>query len=416
VSGAVTLTNTTSQSVALSNFRLDSSTPDWGSFAIEGDKLPSSIAPGEHVTLQLRAFARNFARRDHQGPTGAFHSGTSAVVFEANGEPQRLATRFLAVPAWWPTLLGTAMAALVAWLFGLILWAVGPRPVLPGSSSKPRRFRDQWLWLVVAVAALPWASGLCFDWNLVATPADLAQCGDGRGGFSPGITSSASLLLAIAALAAATRWRAQQTSRDLYLLGFALALLAPATQVASVDLGSVMAHQVEGWFAIRQPVAFTLSLLSGAGLLSSAPLGPRLRTCVYLAVASCIGSIFCGGFTQGVLEGRLLPAVVLASGALAAGWKGLHRPDNRLQARVCFLLAFVCAGLCAVVTFTPNHNLRLVWQVLVQLALIAVGLGIVAGLLALVARRIPGNGHPLLARLVVATALINLLGTWILRP
>ncbi|MGB1274122.1 MAG: hypothetical protein ACPG77_00110, partial [Nannocystaceae bacterium] len=281
VSGRVTLTNTTSQPVSLSNFRLDASTPDWGSFAIQGDKLPRSVAPGKHVTLQLRAFARNFARRDHQGPTGAFHNGTSAVLFEADGQAQRLPTHFSAVHAWWPKLLGTAMAALAACLLGLMLWAAGPRPEQPTKSS---RFRDllwfsPWLWIVVAAAALPWEGGVCFDWSRVATPADLAQCAEGRGGFQPGITSSASLLLVLAALAVAARWRAQHTSRDLYLLGFALALLAPATQVATVDLQSVMAHQVDGWFAIRQPVAFTLSLLCGAGLLSSAPNDPRLRTC-----------------------------------------------------------------------------------------------------------------------------------------
>ncbi len=416
--GKLEIHNRTDAAIELRTIRLDTDTRDWGSFALTDETLPSQVPAHASVTLHVRAFSRNFAKRDHQGPTGEFHHGSSAIVLEAGGHPMRSELQFAPRGGPYSGIIAATIGLLVLGLFALSLWPWAPTSARHGTQpGKSLRHRQNTgllvacVWaFIAALLALPWAPGVCLPMFASLSAHDLAQCAAGRGGFAPGITSTAGLVLALAALAAAHRRASENDrSRDLYLLGFALACLAPAWSSGSLEFRSLMAHQADGWFVLEQPIACLVAILCAAGLLRSAPPHRGLWVAHTLAAGCCLGSVFFGGLSNPSATGELWVAIFFAgfAGFATATFVWRRIPARAVPSAVFACLAAVFCGLA----LGSEPTLPQPWWIGFEWTATAVGLAASIGLVCAAQSRLARFGEQAPARVLLGTAFVNLIAT-----
>lgn len=370
--GVIALTNQSDTAIAVSQFRLDTQTRDWGSFAITDKQLPREIPAGATRELHLQAFASNFAKRDHQGPTGTFHNGQSALVLQAGADEVRVGVAFTSREGWLQELIACALGLMLCAVFAGVLLLVRP----DAAAQLRRRAATVALLVAAALLFVPWDVGICSSAPPLLTVQDAMQCAAGRGGWRPGITSSAGLLLGLGCLALGHR-QSGDSPRDLLLLGFALSCLAPAWTAGSLDVFLLMAHQTHGWFALQHPVALVTGLACAGLLLRSAP-GLGVRVALALPLTCAITSLFFGGGSLTSL-GPTGTVAVLATGfvgyaTIAAKYR--RSLPQAACATVVALTLLLFIGVCCV----WGISLPQPWFVGMQMAVASVFLAGVWGL------------------------------------
>ncbi|MEZ4381655.1 MAG: hypothetical protein R3A79_09915 [Nannocystaceae bacterium] len=311
----LTIENRGAQPLALAAVRLDSATPDWGSFVLTDARLPATIPARGSVALHLSADTEHFVGERVYGQPPRYRQGHARLLFTADG-PRSVDLRFEPEPPGAAARDGIKLALFAAIVGGL-------------ARLGRRRERAPWL-LLSTILLLPWAAPLCFgalgaDVGLAAQ----AQCAAGHGGVAltlaspPGGVAWILALVIVGALVdplAALRGPAPATElrvagrralADLaLLLGIAPALLASAT----LDLGDLVARQaVGGWQVLHHPVAAIVCLFAVA--LRDPRGGPRRDE--DLALAALLAALFLGGWTLPVDPAAL--AGLSHAGLLEAG-------------------------------------------------------------------------------------------------
>ncbi|MCA9713082.1 MAG: hypothetical protein H6713_21500 [Myxococcales bacterium] len=433
----IELVNRGDARVQLSQFRVDPRDPDWGSFTIENESNPRSVGPGERVSLELRVHAKNFLRHGHGGAPDRYHPARASLLFSADGRPRRVALEFSSPEAlaWRPGALALRLAALACLLLALL--ALGPSSPSRPSGADPldrargssRRARRWPLWIsaapfVALLAFAPLGDGLCgalLDASI--SPADIAQCRDGRAGQPLALlTGPGSLLVVLAAiaLAAGSTLGASASAEDrldrpraraLGLLTLFPALLAPACALASADLHALALAQngalldaspLPRWSAWTQPVAFALALLASAAVTGAGP----ARWLSRAALSVLLASVFLGGWTipgvaaHGVDAPRVLGLLALACAALAALATWSHRVHARslraLATGAAAIVALALALSLLTVHTGPGVPLLLSHAAVVALELVALAAKAIAVAWALtwIERAAAGFGTP----------------------
>lgn len=262
----------------LSRIRLDQREVDWAAFSLVDPTLPKQIAAHGEVVLHIRVDLDHFSR--HDGERG-YRSGGATLTFNAGGEPRKIALHFaddIPLPAvrW---VRGGLLALLMAALFALrrrISWTV----TLPAAA---------------ALAIAPLGAGLCWDLGATLGPADLQQCGDGRGGTSLQMlshTDGLGLYLAVL-LCCATRGI---SSLRWALLGLALVVLVMAFASGSFDPRAVVyAQSGLRWGLWVQPFATAALALTAIAEVAAARAQPQAAWLTALGLATLFTTLCLGG-------------------------------------------------------------------------------------------------------------------------
>lgn len=339
-SRTLTLRNAGASEVALARVRLDTRTPDWGSFVLTDAALPRSVPAGGEVELHLRADTKHFVSEHAHGEPPHYRRGRSRLLLQADGA-RAIELRFEPPPT--PGLalqlgrLGTLAAALAL--------LVALRRRRPASAPVP------WA-LLVAVAILPWGPPLCVDQvGARLGRAALEQCALGHGGaplvlapteLGVGLGLALLLLVDLARWGAAARDSAPASalrSGARSLLADLALLLAIAPALAGADVLAVDAlalAQEDAWGVIRHPIAALLAL-AAAALRGSAASRVGADD---LGIAALLTLVFFGGWTPppglpftALPHGLMLAlGVVLTLGKSAAIALGIAALRRRLPA------------------------------------------------------------------------------------
>ena len=338
------LVNPEDRPAPLTRVRLDTRTPDWGSFVITDPSLPNAIPPRGEVEIHMSANPAHF-RVPAGGPHPAeplHRGGQSRLLFEIDGTPQSVALRFGPTPALAPLALAAKLAVLAAVLAALVARARRARTalVLP-------------LPLLIAAALIPFGDALCPAALAAPLPArQLARCAEGFDAGTPlqVVVLDGGLLLLIAGLllpalfhlAAAPRAPSptaalRQAARELG----ALLLLALAAAAAALSLGAAepralvlaqrapLAATLPSWGLFLQPLGAAAFLLAAALRRPSA--APVLED---LALAALFVVIFLGGWDLPLLPFERLPhlaAIALQVALTLAKIAALHHLLGRLR-------------------------------------------------------------------------------------
>ncbi|MBK8265944.1 MAG: hypothetical protein IPK80_32025 [Nannocystis sp.] len=312
------LVNPGPEPVQLRDVRLDTQTPDWGSFVIQERSIPPVIPPGAEIALHLAAEPENF--RDPSRPRERhYRAGHSRLLFDIDGAQQRLPLNFAGAPE---AGLPARLAALVALL--LLLLAL----------SAALRLRAIPPTFILALALFPFADALCLDELTAARSArDLARCAEGYGGAAfqllhidgALILWLAALMLApLARLAAAPQSasppaevrliRRQITAALTLILAATAALLGHGTlapRALILAQHPPLMSALPGWGLLLQPLAAAAFLWAAASRRPPGQLADRADRLDDLALAALFVLLFAGGWQLPFAPPRLPHAVDL---------------------------------------------------------------------------------------------------------
>lgn len=304
---------------AVSRLRVDPRDRDWVAFTIEDRTLPQEIAAGEAAPLHLRVDEDHFSKR------GQPRAGKARLQLLVDGEPRSIDLRFdPGDPA--HSLRASLLRAVFLALATLLAWAIARR------ARRPVPAWPAWLPALVLLAALPFGPGVCPDaLSERLSPADVAQCNDGRGGAPLSLLPTAeALLVYLVALAAAALGRlahavhgggslapaVRLASRDLALV---VAFAGPLLAFGTLDAHSLIAEQqivlaagIPRWGIFVQPLAAAAAIAVAAA--------PTPSTAERIGLAAALVLFFFGGFDVPLLSAAASPhaAVLGLAAALLA--------------------------------------------------------------------------------------------------
>jgi len=309
-SRTLTVGNPGGEALRLSRIRLDTTSPDWGSFVVTDESLPKSIPAGGSVQLHIHADRKHFARETVRGQPPRYRKGHARLVFDAQ-ERHSVDLRFEPTPGdgATPLLAKLGIFAALAGLLGLLA----------------RRLRQRVPWLLLLVIALmPWGPALCWgELGSALSPSAIDQCGAGFDGTAlamaqptGGVLLCLLLLLlsdligtslAVRGPAPASELR-RGLRRLLCDLTLVIAAAAALTTSGSFVPSTLVDLQISGgWGAQNQPVAALLALLAVTLRRASS----RRFDLEDLALAPILALLFLGGWA--------LPAPASASASLPHG-------------------------------------------------------------------------------------------------
>lgn len=339
------------QPLPLSRIRLDHRDPDWSAFSLVDPTLPRQIEPNGEVSLRLRVDLDHFAT--HRGGH-EYRSGGATLTFNADTTLHRIALHFAdeAAPAGLRWLRLGLLAALAAGVFAL-------RRRVPWTIALPA---------ALALAIAPLASGLCWTLGIPLGPADLQQCGEGRGGtplqmlpHADGLGLLLALLLFTALpgvdrISAAVLW-----SR----LTLALAILAAVLTTGSLDPQVIVTAQTGlRWGLWVQPfAAAALALAALSEVAAARAHSPFAARAAAFGLAALLTTLHLGGadlpLTSAAPGLPHIAAVGLAVVAwlakvMAVGWFLLRVESPRPA--VYLVLALVLAQLMWNLTLGPHET------------------------------------------------------------
>jgi len=306
--------NPSDEPLPLTRIRLDTTTPDWGSFVITDKQLPPSIPASGSVELHLSADNKHFNGEHRRGKPPHYRSGRSRLLFRADG-PRSVDLRFEPAPGDGPWTLLTKL--------GIFTVLAATLAVIV------RRRREQVPWiLLLLLALLPWGPALCpAALGQVIGESALAQCAAGFEGTSLTLSAPVGGLLLLFALllgsdllrsAAALRRPTQggapgfDLRRLLCDLSLVIAASGALLASSSLDPAALVDHQITlGWGVQTRPFAALIALLA---LVLRSPLA-RHRSLDDLALVSVYSLVFLGAW---VLPGQSAAIAVLPHGAFIA--------------------------------------------------------------------------------------------------
>jgi len=294
---SLSIHNPGAEAIPLRKIRLDTATPDWGSFLLTDETLPREIPAGAGVELQISADSQHFVDERPHGAAPRYRRGQARLLFAANGA-RSVDLRFEPAAGDAPWVLLTKLGLFATLVAGLGL--VGRRRGLLGTIP--------WLFLLV-VATLPWGPALCFGGlGEPLSASALGQCAEGYGGTPLSLsTPTGGLLLCFALLllgdltrcGATLRGAAPATELRLGLrrllcdLAAILAIAPALIASASLDPAAQIEHQLaSGWGLLSHPVAALLA----AGALLQRPTSARRVDLEEFALASLYSLVFLGGW------------------------------------------------------------------------------------------------------------------------
>ncbi len=299
--------------LSLTRVRLDTTTPDWGSFVITDERLPPSIPAGGSVELHLSADNKHFNVEHRRGKPPRYRNGRSRILFTTDG-PRSVDLRF--EPA-----TGDGL-----WI---LLTKLGVFTALAASLAiivRRRRQRVPWI-LLLLLALLPWGPALCpAALGQVIGEGAISQCAAGFAGTPLTLSApSGGLLLLFALLLGGDLLRGAAALRNatqgpgptpelrhlLSDLSFVIAVSGALIASATLDLATLV--DLQGgfeWGVQSQPLAAILALL--ALILRSPPADHSLED---LALASIYCLVFFAGWA---LPGQSAAITILPHGAFIA--------------------------------------------------------------------------------------------------
>lgn len=311
---SLTIRNPSDLALPLTRIRLDTTTPDWGSFVLTDKELPPSIPAGGSVELHLLTDNKHFNDEHRRGKQPRYRSGRSRLLFKADG-PRSVDLRFEPAPGDGPWILLTKLGIFTA--LAAILAVIVRR----------RHAQLPWI-LLLLLALLPWGPALCpTALGQVIGESALAQCAAGFEGTSLTLSAPVGGLLLLFTLllgndllrsAAALRKPTQGGDPGLgirrLLCDLSLVIAASGVLIASssLDPAALVAHQVTlGWGVQTRPFAAFIALLA---LILRSPVGIH-RDLDDLALASVYSLVFLGAWA---LPGLSTASTILPHGAFIA--------------------------------------------------------------------------------------------------
>lgn len=300
---ALYVVNPGPEPVQLRDVRLDTQTPDWGSFVIQERSIPPVIPPGSEIALHLAAEPENF--RDPSRPRERhYRAGHSRLLFDIDGVQQRLPLNFTGAPE-------AGLPARLAALGALLLLLLALSAALRLRAIPPT--------FILAVTLFPFADALCLDdLTAVRSARDLARCAEGYGGAAFQILHidgalilwlAALLLAPLARLAAAPKSASPPAEVRLIRrqLATALTLILAAT-AALLGHGTLapralilaqhppLIGPLPGWGLLLQPLAAAAFLWAAASRRPPGQLADSADRLDDLALAALFVLLFAGGW------------------------------------------------------------------------------------------------------------------------